>query len=60
MKKTKLISEGSCKDLMRIIIKIDEESPVSVAVITYEDIKTATGYRSQDYDLSIKINVLYL
>lgn len=47
MKKTKLISEGSCKDLMRIIIKIDEESPVSVAVITYEDIKTATGYRAR-------------
>ncbi len=47
MDKEKLIGEGSCKDLTRIIIETDEENPVSVAVITYEDIETAKGYRAR-------------
>ena len=42
---TKTLEEGILKDITRVIVETDEENPVSIAVITADDIKPANGYR---------------
>lgn len=41
----KNVGDGILKDITRIIIETDEKNPVPIAVITYDKIDTADGYR---------------
>lgn len=42
---TKTLEEGILKDITRVIVETDEENPVSIAVITADNIESANGYR---------------
>lgn len=42
---TKTLEEGILKDITRVIVETDEENPVSIAVITDDNIQSANGYR---------------
>ncbi|MGN8781777.1 hypothetical protein ACTNE5_06570 [Acidaminococcus fermentans] len=40
---TKTLEEGILKDITRVIVETDEENPVSIAVITADNIESANG-----------------
>ena len=42
---TKTLEEGILKDITRVIVETDEENPVTIAVITADNIESANGYR---------------
>ena len=42
---TKTLEEGILKDITRVIVETGEENPVSIAVITADNIESANGYR---------------
>lgn len=44
-KSQEALGDGILKDITRVIVETDEENPVSIAVITADDIKPANGYR---------------
>lgn len=43
----KLVGNGILKDVTRLILETDEENPVSIAVIDYNEIQLAKGYRAR-------------
>lgn len=45
---TKTLEEGILKDITRVIVETDEEKPVSIAVITADNIESANGVQGSD------------
>lgn len=43
----KLVGNGILKDVTRLILETDEENPVSIVVIDYNEIQLAKGYRAR-------------
>ena len=40
-----IVETGILKDITRVIVETGEENPVSIAVITADNIESANGYR---------------
>ena len=45
--KKKFVGNGILKDITRLIIETDEENPVPIAIIDYNEIQLAKGYRAR-------------
>ena len=43
----KPIGNGILKDITRLIIETDEKNPVPIAIIDYNEIQLAKGYRAR-------------
>ena len=43
----KPVGNGILKDITRLIIETDEENPVPIAIIDYNEIQLAKGYRAR-------------
>lgn len=43
----KVVGNGILKDVTRLIIETDEENPVPIAIIDYNEIQLAKGYRAR-------------
>lgn len=44
-KSQEALGDGILKDIARVIVETDEENPVTIAVITADNIEPANGYR---------------
>ncbi|WP_270369437.1 hypothetical protein [Megamonas funiformis] len=43
----KFVGNGILKDVTRLIIETDEKNPVPIAIIDYNEIQLAKGYRAR-------------
>lgn len=43
--KSKNVGDGMLKEITRVVVETDEENPITIAGITFNDVLMADGYR---------------